>query len=81
MNTSDTKEINNWLEGVLLLYQRVGDWNVSKWESGWTLKGDSLVDFLMKSSENSFGYSMLDWDVSSLEDSLYRVKVMLQCSP
>jgi len=76
------------LNDVVLLYRHVGDWDISNWEQGQLIdtSGNSVingrpVEFSMESIEDSFGFSTLNWNLSSVADSTYQVKVVSQCSP
>lgn len=71
------------LNQVVLLYRRLGDWNVDA--SSWTVgqlvdQSNEPANFSNEGVEDSFGNATLFWDVSTIdEDSRYEVKIQSQC--
>eukprot|EP00957_Ditylum_brightwellii_P157970 12024088-Ditylum_brightwellii.AAC.1 len=88
-NSSTLPQSNDMrLKDVVVLYRRKGDWNSSSWEEGMLVDSRAIasvdgrpVDFSMNGLEDDFGYSTLFWNLSSVVDSVYMVKVVSRCSP
>lgn len=77
----DAFEEEKRLEKVILLYRRAGDWDPVPWQEAVlvnTFDGQT-ADFSLLGIEDEFGYAHLLWDVSSVEDSTYNVKIQSQC--
>ncbi|EJK55373.1 hypothetical protein THAOC_24899, partial [Thalassiosira oceanica] len=65
------------LNETLLLYRRSRD--MGPWKTG-LLPGGGPIDFSVQGVEDELGYAKLQWDVSGLQDSHYKIKVQSQCT-